>query len=74
MGVHGLLEDNPSKPNSSENKKNSCKLMFQYTVAIPLVTFQRAAMTYCRIFMNMKDATSFFSNCKFMFCVIRYIA
>lgn len=34
VGVHGLLEDNLSEPNSSEKLKKSCKLMFQNTVAI----------------------------------------
>lgn len=74
VGVHGLLEDNPSEPNSSENKKKrtAVKLMFQCTVAILWVTFQCAAtMYYCRIFMNMNGVTIL--NSKLMFCVIRYI-
>lgn len=34
LGVHGLLEDNLYKPNSSEKKKEQSEMTIQYTVAV----------------------------------------
>lgn len=72
VGVHGLLEDDLSEPNSSEKQKKAVNWCFQTRLQFSL-TFQCAAMMYyCRIFMNMNGVTFF--NSKLMFCVIRYNA
>ena len=81
LGVHGFLEDNPSKPKSSENKKNSCKIKKRkkrkgnYVLMHSCDSFSHFSvccccmMYYWRIFMNMNGVTvSQCFVCKQIYC------